>query len=472
MSSGKRIADAVHGTVVLSDLEAAVISTRAYQRLRGVKHLGLASLAFPGADYSRFSHGIGTLHVTSLILQALLANVPGSLTPDEVRLYRMAALLHDVGHYPFSHTFERALKNHYSSEHILQPTGAEPPGSAARAPEENWLHEELGTHVIQEDVDLRRVLDDGDVPIDTLTGIIVRSDPPKFANLVSSDLDADRTDYLMRTAVHTGLPYGNVDLPYILSQIRVDDQQRICFTPKGMRAAEHLLLCRYFDYQQVSYHKTVAGLELVLNDAVAALLASGRLECTPSELQTMIADGRWYSFDDGHITALMRQALADYKTDPETRPLFSAILNRHPPKLVADREKLGPVADAATLSSLEKLAAKNKPEWESDYGCRFYVWKQAGTGLTKIGSRVPLSGLGQGFEDDMYDKEQQAVRILRLDGRSQPIQEHPRSLIAVLSDYALYSLRVYALLDPDKEAQRTDIEARVNADLLDMWAPD
>lgn len=80
MSSGKRIADAVHGTVVLSDLEAAVISTRAYQRLRGVKHLGLASLAFPGADYSRFSHGIGTLHVTSLILQALLANVPGSLT--------------------------------------------------------------------------------------------------------------------------------------------------------------------------------------------------------------------------------------------------------------------------------------------------------------------------------------------------------------------------------------------------------
>src|SRR4051812_33491771 len=109
-----RIADAVHGTVELSEHEARVVSSRAYQRLRGVKHLGLAHLAFPGADYSRFAHGVGTLHVTGQILYNLRRNVTGCLDDDEERLYRMAALLHDIGHFPFSHTFERALINYYS----------------------------------------------------------------------------------------------------------------------------------------------------------------------------------------------------------------------------------------------------------------------------------------------------------------------------------------------------------------------
>lgn len=474
MDGGKRIADAVHGTVVLDPVEAAVISTRAYQRLRGVKHLGLASLAFPGADYSRFAHGIGTLHVTSLILDALRHNVPGSLSDDDVRLYRIAALLHDIGHYPFSHTFERALKNYYSETHLLRPTGAgsDPlDGDTAEvAPEGNWLHEELGTHVIEEDGELCAVLTDASIDMDALTGIITRSNPPKFANLVSSDLDADRTDYLMRTAVHTGLPYGNVDLPYLLSQIRIDNEQRICFTLKGMRAAEHLLLSRYFDYQQVSFHKTVAGLELVLNDAIGSLLRTGRLQCTPTVLRQMIQDSRWYSFDDGHITALMRDALRA-GTAGDDAPLFRAILHRRPPKLVADRERLGAGNESTILSSLEKLAHQHRAAWAADYGCRFYVWTQKGT-LTKIGSSVPLSVLGDNSEDEMYDKLQQAVRIRGSGGSSRPIQENPRSLISVLGNYALYSVRVYALLEPDQECRREEISTRINGDLLDMWLPD
>ena len=105
--SKQRITDPVHGTIELNEVESAIISSSTYQRLRHVKQLGLAYLVFPGADYSRFSHSIGACHVTGEILKALISNCSDiNFTADEVVIYRLAGLLHDVGHYPFSHTME------------------------------------------------------------------------------------------------------------------------------------------------------------------------------------------------------------------------------------------------------------------------------------------------------------------------------------------------------------------------------
>lgn len=464
MEVGMRISDAVHGTVELTQPEARVVSTRAFQRLRGVKHLGLASLVFPGADFSRFAHGIGTLYVTGEILENLRRNIAEDVPEKEIQLYRMAALLHDVGHYPFSHTFERALKDFYAETTLLQPTGTE--GPQLREAEDTtkiWLHEEVGQYIIERDDSLRSILEEESISVDGLWRTIRRSDPPRFANLISSDLDADRTDYLMRTARHTGLPYGNVDLPYLLSQIRVDKDGRICFTQKGMRAAEHLLLCRYFDYQQVSFHKTVAGFELVLNDAVAALLRAELLRCRPSDLQEMINAGDWYNFDDARILGLMRTAVTT--ADDRDRLVFDSILQRRPPKLVCDRELLGSSSFVTEFNSLRNLATKNRVAWEDEFGCPFYIWTQRGTSLTKIGSDAPISALISS-EDETYDKIQQAVHILRDDGRSVPIQEDRRSLTSVLSNFGLFSLRVYALLPAERQGDRSQVAERVNGDLL------
>lgn len=464
-----RIADAVHGTVELTKVEAEIIGSRAYQRMRGVKHLGLASLAFPGADYSRFAHGIGTLHVTSLILDNIRINVEGALSDDQVRLYRLAALLHDIGHYPFSHTFERALTDFYISENVIKPRGD--PDNANPAELGRWLHEDLGSHVIHEDAEVAKILGKYDIDLDALTGIITRTKPPTFANLVSSDLDADRIDYLMRTAIHTGLPYGNVDLPYLLSQIWVDNAGRICFKSKGMRAAEHLLISRYFDYQQISYHKTVAGLELVLNDAVGALLEEERLDCSKQQLRTMLGDGRWYNFDDAFIIDLMRKALVE-RAQGEHALLYESILARQTPKLVVDREILATASSAGqAFSSLEREAKDRIEGWKAEFTCRFYLWTQR-TGLTKIGSRVPASAISHSNEDDDdYDKLQQAVRISTKDGSSIPIQEHSRSLISVLSEHNLYSLRIYVLLPPDRLDERDAIAQRLNSDLGHYFEP-
>ena len=464
-----RIADPVHGTVELTSPEAAVISTRAFQRLRGVKHLGLAHLAFPGADYSRFSHGIGTLHVTGLILDNLKRVAPESLNEKDIATYRMAALLHDIGHYPFSHTFEHALRNVYARAKIVKRKDTSTPGGASEEAEPGGvlMHERLGGKVISGDGELLAALESAELDGGQVQAIINRDHPPLYANLVSSDLDADRTDYLMRTALHTGLPYGNVDLPYLLSQIRLDNDQRICFHHKGMRAAEHLLLCRYFDYQQVSFHKTVAAMEQVLNDAVGALLESDALDCRPETLEAMIADGRFYGFDDAHVTGLMRAALNRDDTNEAQRLVFASVLERRPPKLVASRELLGsPAEHASTFAWMERVAREKKDEWESEFGLRFYVWKRQ-TNITKIGSRVETSALTRDDpnEDETYDKIKQAVRILLPDGDSKIIQEYKSSLIHILADHALFAFRVYALIPPGQESVRERVSALVDGDL-------
>ena len=107
-----RIHDPVHKTISLSDVEEDIIASRTFQRLRNVKQLGLADFVFPGAGYSRLSHCVGVCHVTGRILSALADNAGLKLEVAKIQAYRLAALLHDIGHYPFSHAMEEAIQDH------------------------------------------------------------------------------------------------------------------------------------------------------------------------------------------------------------------------------------------------------------------------------------------------------------------------------------------------------------------------
>jgi HD superfamily phosphohydrolase len=150
----KQIADPVHGSIVVDELASRLIGTQAFQRLRNVKQLGLAHLVFPAADYSRFAHSIGVYHVTGRLLDALLArNV--QIAPREQQRYKLAALLHDVGHYPFSHAMEHALKDHFSATSLLAG-GGEGPVDPDRSKSLN--HEETGQEVIEGDTEIAAIL--------------------------------------------------------------------------------------------------------------------------------------------------------------------------------------------------------------------------------------------------------------------------------------------------------------------------
>jgi uncharacterized protein len=474
----KRIADAVHGTIGLSDLEARVLSTRAFQRLRHVRHLGLAYSVFPGADYSRFSHSVGVCHVAGRILSALSDQGAGDLNDDQVQLYRLAALLHDVGHYPFSHVMEQAVADHYKALVFLK-SGTSTAETAeqdvlAQATPAFFGHEALGKKVIALDDEIQAVLATARIDAEQVCGIFAREQPlQKYSNLVSSDLDADRIDYLLRTARHTGLPYGAVDIDYLLSRMCVDDKQRICLSDKALRAADHFLLCRYFDYLQVTYHKTVAGMELVLKDVLLALLSGGLVDCSTQAMTECITSGGWSSFDDAMITQRIRALSEGSSSSDANRVRATSILDRLPPKLIVQTEFISDrnEHEIGTFRTNRRLINDHIARWSEEFKIDksfWYLWEKGGLALTKVGSHVSQSSLYEN-SDDNHDNFEQEIRIAPSAGRqSRPITELRHSLMNVLADKAVYMLRLYVLIPRDKLELRTAIEKRVRDELPEI----
>ena len=484
-----RIADPVHGTIELSQLEMDLLSTRSFQRLHNVKQLGLANLVFPGADYSRFSHSLGVNHVTGKILSSLKQNCGAVIDDTEYELYRLAGLLHDVGHYPFSHTFENAVSTYYqdcSQPDLFDYSMGLFPGREGFISDVSddmasisLDHEDVGRELLTYDPEIVAVLGRHGVDPADIHRIFSRQPSkdgsvPRFANLISSDLDADRIDYLSRTARHTGLPYGLVDIDYLLSQMRLDKSGRICLDPSALRTAEHFLLGRYFDYQQVNFHKTVAALEWALGDVISALLSSGELDCSPNAIRNRIGAGEWSNFDDFAIWGLIRE-LELSTSSPVTRAKVMAVAQRIPPKLIGSLEFFATRDRTSEYNLCMRFLNGICNELASSFGIPrdlWYVWGSEKMSLTKVGSYLPISMTAADFEGNAGAVEQS---IFIKDGEnSKPISAVSRSLMSVLSQNILFSARMYVVLDQGQGEVRQEIlkyvRQRISAEIgLDKW---
>lgn len=466
----KQITDPVHTTIGISRLEADVLNTSAFQRLRSVRQLGLAHLVFPGADYSRFAHSLGVCHVTGMILNSLKANSEAPFSEETIAKYRLAGLLHDIGHYPFSHAMEDAVADYYSQEFFADtaPASGVAEASKSSSSDARWFnHERLGKAILELDPELSSLLkQSGHEPTD-VAAIFLREDPNRLKNLISSDLDADRIDYLMRTACHSGLPYGGIDLPYLLTQLRLDSTgEVVCLTQKAVRAADHFLLSRYFDYAQVAYHKTVAALELILKDVLKDLLVSGAISCSRADIEEKIKNGEWASFTDSSVIAHI-EAVARSAGDAPSQIRARAIISRKPPKLIWEREELWESGKGGDQKNLYKKLIKAKmQEWSDKFGTPLEFWKEwsVGTQLTKIGSRVPPSLLASARDKDL-DKYEQAIRIKLPNNTTTDLMSDRRSLMSVLSQHELVKVRVYLLVPPNLTPRLDEIRRQVAADL-------
>lgn len=169
MNTKKRITDPVHGSVLLTDFEADVVATRTFQRLHNVRQLGLAYYVFPAGNYSRFSHSLGACHNAAAMISAVKRNVkkPDAIKRAEEfeRAIRLGALLHDLGHYPFSHATEHVVASYYSK--LRMDSGGDIENKLASTitsqhidSNENPLdHETLGDLIIENDPELQRVFE-------------------------------------------------------------------------------------------------------------------------------------------------------------------------------------------------------------------------------------------------------------------------------------------------------------------------
>jgi HD superfamily phosphohydrolase len=259
----------------------------------------------------------------------------------------------------------------------------------------------------------------------------------------------------MRTAHHTGLPYGQVDIDYLLSMVRLDDEGHICLDPKAMRTAEHLLLARYFDYQQVSFHKTVAAYETLLEDVLGILVQSGKLDCSKAKVEKWIAEpGRWIEFDDAYVTHLLRECGRETKGVDQQKVL--ALLKRTGPKLIWSREFFSEQNSNKKDLALERQILRSAKDQIADElnipSACLWIWSRR-TNLTSMGSQVPASRARDMAEDEKRALGE-SVLIGRAGQKAERIAECESSLFHALADQSLANLRMYALFPPERVFDR------------------
>ena len=258
MSDGRKIIrDPIHGDIKLEGLFLDLLETPEIQRLYNIKQLGLAHLVFPGAHHTRLEHSLGTYYMASKATEML------PLDKNENKIITCAALLHDIGHGPFSHTLESILKNALDVDHV-------------DLTEKLILGEyEIFDSDEKEFVaspDVHEILDKNDVDQKELMTIIrgATRKKPYLSQLLNSAIDVDQLDYLIRDAYYTGVAYGMIDTERFL-QTLVVHKNNLAVKRKGVGVAENILMARALMYSSVYFHKTVRIAELMLSKAIEML---------------------------------------------------------------------------------------------------------------------------------------------------------------------------------------------------------
>jgi HD superfamily phosphohydrolase len=238
----KIIRDPVHDAIAfqlsnpLEKLLFDLVNSAEFQRLRRIRQLGLASLAYPGADHSRYSHSLGVMETARKILAALRRGI--AIEPEMEELCLIAALLHDLGHGPFSHVFERI--SGIDHEAVTRRVILDP---------QSQVHQVLGRYRTG-------------LPQEVVGFIDGRPRRRFYHDILSSELDADRCDYLLRDSLNTGSRYGDYDLNWLLHALVVDSAgDRLAVAHKGISAVEGFLQSRYHMYRNVYFHKVVRSAE-------------------------------------------------------------------------------------------------------------------------------------------------------------------------------------------------------------------
>lgn len=410
--SGRVLKDPVHDEIVVEDPWIwELINTSAVQRLRRIRQLGTSYLTFHGAEHSRFTHSLGVYETMRRVLAYLQKEFSWPGCERQQKLALAAALLHDVGHGPFSHTFESVYPVH---------------------------HEEWTRRILVEDEEMVSTLGQMDTAFaqDLVDILAKRSQFGTIEQLITSQLDVDRMDYLLRDAMNTGVNYGRFELGRLIRSLALVDGS-ILLRSSGIHTAEQYILARYFMYTQVYLHPVTIGSDVLVGSILrraGELWLAGQLVDMPRFLQAFFLDQREVSVREylaiDESTLLYAFRVWATTEDKVLSDLSNRFLNR---RLMAPIVRLEPShAEWAALRTAARAMGFH-PEY---YVCgkssaiAAYVYRGSGIPvLLEDGSKSELSRESRIVRSLIPDTEYRLFLPKEMIEGSHPMVERVRSIV-------------------------------------------
>lgn len=371
----KVLKDPVHDEVVFDcPLLWDLVNTSALQRLRRIRQLGTSYMTYHGAEHTRFAHSLGAYETMRRVLMHLERECGWPARARDRQLALCSALLHDIGHGPFSHTFETILH----------------------------VHHELWTHrIILEDVELRQRLDSVDSEFASDLVRILRKDGryPVIEALVSSQLDVDRMDYMLRDALATGVSYGQFELTRLIRSLTLQNDQ-VFLKKSSLHTVEQYLLARYFMYVQVYLHPVTVGSDVLVEKIltrVKDLLESGENVRIPTSLERVMMTGgdvpveTYLRLDESVLVYAFHmfqessdKVLSDLAARFLNRRLFTPIIREQPT-----------LSEWASLRTIAKTMGYHPDYYVTERASKIPGYEVLGQGITLIDEHGLTTDLSQ-----------------------------------------------------------------------------
>ena len=467
LRNARVIFDVLYGFIPITEWEEKIINSPFFQRLRWIKQLGFANYIFPGAEHNRFAHVIGVMHSMDQMLRSLGLAVPDnelfdpkSRSPEAIlhKSLRVAALLHDIGTFPFSHAIEYAYIRHGN------PSGKSFGSDSTKRTAKDLpnSHEHLGSFIIKNtdyEHGITKILQEYGLDPKKISDIIKGESPHPVANqLMHSDLDADRMDYLLRDSHYSGLRYGQFDRDYILANLVTydagDGDVGFGVRENAVHAVEDFLIARFSWYSQIIKNQGSAKFDIMSSHIAQAFLEGNHLHSF-HDLLGMIDEGdeRFYWWNDIYFMSRAQELhLKKAIKDPRIAELTEMLLYRRAPKTVnhplfAHRI----LKDDSTGSDQEKeKLIKRIRKLANEFQT---IINKHGTGREWILVDVPekdvvfTHGMKQIVKkrsnDNLY-RERDPVKIISRDGTPKFLVEVENSLMKHLSGFVNFVPSVYA----------------------------
>jgi HD superfamily phosphohydrolase len=424
LSEEKVFKDPVHRYIHVRDRVIwDLIGTKEFQRLRRIRQLGTTFLTFHGAEHSRFNHSLGVYEIVRRIIDDVFAGRP-EWNDDDRLLTLCAALLHDLGHGPFSHSFEKVF---------------------------DLDHEDFTRKIILGDTQVNKILArvHSDFPKNVAEVIGKTSEKKLIISMISSQIDADRMDYLQRDAYYTGVSYGQFDMERILRVMRPREDQ-VVIKQTGMHAVEDYIMSRYQMYWQVYFHPVSRGAEVILSKIL-------------HRAKALYEQGYVFKLEPHHFYSFFKEnvSLADYlkldesvilyyfqiwqeEEDPILRDLCSRFVNRNLFKYV----EFDPAKEYKKLGELTLLFEK------AGIDPNYYLVVDSSSDLPydfyrpgEEGERLPIHLLMKNGELKELSRGSEIVDAISGKRRTDHKLYYPADLVSDVSDHQTLKKQIQSLLE-------------------------